>query len=48
MRVLADPMVSVATLAVRVNMDGHSAQVRKVMQQLVTDLPCNLVSLGHR
>jgi hypothetical protein len=33
--VLADPMVSLATLSVRVDVHDHAAQVRQVVQELV-------------
>ena len=43
--VLTDPMIPFAALPDRVHMDGHAAEVGKVVEQLVADLAGNIVAL---
>ena len=47
-RVLRDPMVPLAPLPVRIDVDRHAAQMRQVMEQRVPDVFRDLVALRDR
>jgi hypothetical protein len=41
-------MVMLTTLPVRIDMDHHAAEVWQVVEQLVPDIPRNVMALRHR
>ena len=48
MGVLAEPMMPLAALPVRVNVHGDTAEAWQVMEQLMADLSGNSVALRYR